>query len=210
MPIILKNITKKYNDNLIFDNFSFTFEEGNVYALTGTVGAGKTTLLNIISKITNVDSGTINGMNTKIISYLFQDNRLLKSKNVSENIRFVLKDNTSKSNSNKIIEEYLKLFGLYEYRNYNINELSGGMQKKLAIARALAIPNYNVFLLDEPFNNIDVKQKNSIMENIIKITPKDAIIIIVTHNIEDIQKFTDKVYVLDKIPNTKLNTKTIS
>jgi len=203
MSIVLENINKTYNNQQIFKNFSFLFEDGNMYVLTGTVGVGKTTLLNIITQITDIDSGMISGMNDKKISYLFQDNRLIKSKNVSDNIRFVLKDSMNKIEANKVIEDYLKLFDLYEYRNYNVDKLSGGMQKKLAIARTLAIPNYDILILDEPFNNIDIKQKNIIMENIIKLVPKHAIVILVTHNVEDVINFVSEVYVLEKIPNSK-------
>jgi len=209
MPIVLENINKTYNNQQIFKDFSFLFEDGNMYVLTGTVGVGKTTLLNIITQITDIDSGMISGMYDKKISYLFQDNRLIKSKNVSDNIRFVLKDSMNKVESNKLIEDYLKLFDLYEYRNYNVDQLSGGMQKKLAIVRTLAIPNYDILILDEPFNNIDIKQKNIIMENIIKLVPKHAIVILVTHNVEDVKNFANEVYVLEKIPNSKFYIHTI-
>lgn len=209
MSIILKNINKTYNNMPIFKDFSFEFEEGNIYAITGTVGSGKTTLLNIISKITDIDSGSILGLENKKISYLFQDNRLLKNKNVTENLRFVLKDSMTKNESDTLIEKYLKLFGLYEYKDYNINKLSGGMQKKLAIARALLTPNFNVLILDEPFNNLDINQKNITMQDIIQTISNETIVIIVTHNIEDIQKFVDRVYVLNHKPNSKFEVKII-
>lgn len=209
MPIILNNISKTYGNTEIFKNFSFEFKEGNIYSLTGTVGIGKTTLLNIISSVAQIDSGEITGLNNKKISYLFQDNRLLKNKNVSENLRFVLKDYMNKMDSDKIIEKYLKLFGLFDYRDSKICGLSGGMQRKLAIARALALPNFDILLLDEPFNNIDIKQKNSIMKTIISNIPKNAIVILVTHNVQDIYEFIDKVYILNEHPNNSFEIKNV-
>jgi NitT/TauT family transport system ATP-binding protein len=204
MPIILKNINKKYNNIEIFKNFSLVFEENNIYAITGKVGTGKTTLLNIISKLTPIDSGEIYSTDNKKISYLFQDNRLLKNKSVSDNIRFVLKDTMNSKDSNILIEKYLKMFDLYEYKDYSIDKLSGGMQKKLAIARALLVPNYDILLLDEPFNNIDIAQRNIIIKNITETLPKNAIVIIVTHDIENVKDFTDKIYNLNMPPNDKL------
>lgn len=207
MPIILNNISKQYADIQIFKDFSFEFIENNIYALTGTIGIGKTTLLNIIASISKIDSGEIKGLEEKRISYLFQDNRLLKHKNVSENLRFVLKDRVTKNDSDIVIDKYLKLFGLYDYKYSRINELSGGMQRKLAIARALAFPDFNLLLLDEPFNNIDVNQKNDIMKIILSNIPKDSIIILVTHNIQDIYEFLDKIYILNKHPNNSFDIK---
>ena len=209
MSIILNNISKSYGITEIFKNFSFEFKEGNIYALTGTVGIGKTTLLNIISSVTQVDSGEITGLNKRKISYLFQDNRLLKNKNVAENIRFVLKDYMNKSDSDKVIEKYLKLFGLYDYKNSKLSELSGGMQRKLAIARSLALPDFDILLLDEPFNNIDVKQKTSIMKTIISNIPPNSIVILVTHNVQDIYEFLDKIYILNEHPNNSFEVKTL-
>lgn len=184
MPISLKNINKEYNGKPIFKDFSFTFEEGNIYVITGPIGVGKTTLLNILAGITSIDSGTIEGIKQKTISYLFQENRLLKNKNVSENIGFILKDTINKEESKIIIEKYLKLLNLYEYKDYNINNLSGGMQRKLAIARSLAFPSYDLLILDEPFNNIDENQRDYIMNNIMNLINEKTILILVTHNAE--------------------------
>ena len=209
MPITLNKISKKYNGVEVFKDFTFEFKEGNIYIITGTVGIGKTTLLNIISSNTSIDSGEIIGLKEKKLSYLFQDNRLLKNKSVMDNLRFVIEDKIRKSDQDNVIEKYLKLFGLYEYKDYGINELSGGMQKKIAIARALAFPNFNVLLLDEPFNNIDIKQKNNIMKIVLDNIPKDTIVILVTHNIQDIQDFVDKVYVLDAKPIHSLSAQNI-
>lgn len=209
MSLTLNKISKKYNGTDIFKDFTFEFKEGNIYVITGTVGIGKTTLLNIISSSTSIDSGEVTGIKEKKLSYLFQDNRLLKHKSVMDNLRFVLEDKISKSDQDKVIEKYLKLFGLYEYKDYGINQLSGGMQKKLAIARALAFPDFNVLLLDEPFNNIDLKQKNNIMKTILDNIPKDTIVILVTHNVQDIQSFVDKVYILDENPIHSLSIQNI-
>ena len=88
----LKNIYKRYDNELILDNINIGFDEGEIFSLLGPSGCGKTTLLNIMAGLRGFEKGKIEGFNNKTISYVFQEPRLLKHLTVYENIELVLKD----------------------------------------------------------------------------------------------------------------------
>lgn len=198
MIVRLKNINKIYENNIIYKDFSIDFEENKIYVITGDIGTGKTTLLNIIAGIAPIDGGRVIKDESVKISYLFQENRLLENQSVYHNLKFVLEKSIPNEEIEKQVDYYLKLFGLYEYKYSNVIKLSGGMKKKLAIVRALMITNYNLLILDEPFNNISLNQKKEIMEKIKKYKNINSTIIIVTHDLENVKEFADYVIKLVK------------
>lgn len=155
--ISLIDVYKKYGNEKIFEKFNMSLKKNSINAILGPSGTGKTTLLNIISGIEDIDSGEViyNGNN---ISYIFQEDRLIPWLSVYDNIAFVLKSKYSKKNIKNIVDKYLKLVKLQNHRDKYPRELSGGMKRRVAIARAFAYES-DLLLMDEPFKGIDMELK---------------------------------------------------
>jgi len=180
----LDNITKSYNGRMVLNKFSLHVEKGSPTCLFGESGCGKTTVLNIISGLTPIDSGIIRGIEGKRISYLFQEDRLLNSATAEENIMLSAKN---KELSKKIIE----VCEITEYLSQYPPQLSGGMKRRVAIARAVAFDG-DILLLDEMFNGIDLNRVEKISGFLNKII-KDKICIIVSHNLREAELFRAEV-----------------
>lgn len=186
--IELKNIIKKYGDKTVYDNFSFAFEDGKITALLGESGAGKTTLLNIIAGLTDYD-GEVKKEGG--VSFVFQTDRLIKNLTVFENLKLILRDI-----NDKVIDDALFSVGLLSAKNLYPKELSAGMARRVAILRAFLYPS-EILLMDEPFINLDVSLKFSLMETVKKMqkkTPKT--VVFVTHDIKEAVSLADRVAVV--------------
>ena len=186
--IELKNIIKKYGDKTVYDNFSFAFEDGKITALLGESGAGKTTLLNIIAGLTDYDGEVKKDGG---VSFVFQTDRLIKNLTVFENLKLILRDI-----NDKVIDDALSSVGLLSAKNLYPKELSAGMARRVAILRAFLYPS-EILLMDEPFINLDVSLKFSLMETVKKMqlkTPKT--VVFVTHDIKEAVSLADRVAVV--------------
>lgn len=187
--IKLKNITKKYGDKTVYDNFSFDFEGGKITALLGESGAGKTTLLNIIAGITDYN-GEISGISGDI-SFVFQTDRLIKNLTVKENLKLVLKNATDEK-----IDAALDSIGLLSAKDLYPKELSAGMARRVAILRAFLYPS-DLLLMDEPFINLDVSLKYSLMNAVKEMQNNCAkTVLFITHDIKEAVYLADRVAVL--------------
>lgn len=210
MKRYVKNICKTFENLKVLDNINIDFVENGVTCILGPSGAGKSTLLNIIASVTEADSGNVEGFSEKAISYVFQEDRLLEWRTVEENIAFVLKDKYSKREREEYINQYLKMVGLYEYREYYPNKLSGGMKQRVSIARAFAYPS-EVLIMDEPFKSLDINTKQSLMKCLEELMNKhNRTVIFVTHDIEEAVILGDEIVILTdkpaKVTNVIRNT----
>jgi NitT/TauT family transport system ATP-binding protein len=204
----------KQGENLIFKNLDFTIKKGQFISFFGPSGCGKTTLLNIISGLDKDYSGSVqpgSTTSTKVtsqgitntysfsnISYMFQSPRLFDWLTAIENIKYPIK---KKKNSEKIANDLIKKIGLEKYKNEYPNRLSGGMQRRIALARAFA-PNPNILLLDEPFISIDKKIANLLRKLLIKLWKKNKpIIIFVTHDLDEAIELADRICFLSNLPS---------
>ena len=142
---------------------------------------GKTTLLNILAKVIKPDSGVITGIQGRRISYVFQDDRLLSWLSVRKNLEI------SNILSLEELEYLLEYFEIKTSENKLIKELSGGMKRKVDLIKAILFDG-DIFILDEPFNGIDDKSKEKII-NLLLEKAKSKLIIIVTHDLNDAKKF---------------------
>lgn len=186
--IELKNIIKKYGDKTVYDNFSFAFEDGKITALLGESGAGKTTLLNIIAGLTDYD-GEVKKEGG--VSFVFQTDRLIKNLTVFENLKLILRDI-----NDKVIDDALSSVGLLSAKNLYPKELSAGMARRVAILRAFLYPS-EILLMDEPFINLDVSLKFSLMETVKKMQLKSPkTVVFVTHDIKEAVSLADRVAVV--------------
>lgn len=195
----IKNITKYYNDLKVLEDISIDFHKNKTTCILGPSGCGKTTLLNIISKIINEDSGEIIGFDEDI-SFVFQEDRLIEWKNISDNISFVLKGKMDKLQIETTVDKYLKLVNLEEYKYYYPKDLSGGMRQKTSILRAFAYSS-KLLIMDEPFKSLDINSKHILIEFFKELrTMESRTCIIVTHDIEEALALGDKIVILTEKP----------
>ena len=154
MDLAIKSLNKSYADLNVFKNFKIQIPEKKITCILGPSGCGKTTLLNIIGGIIKADSGEFKGFEDNVVSYLFQEPRLLKWKTVWGNIEFVLKDIYSREKRNEILSRYLEMVDLKDFKDYYPDKLSGGMVQRVSIARAFIYPS-DILLMDEPFKGLE-------------------------------------------------------
>ncbi|EJO5346547.1 ATP-binding cassette domain-containing protein [Clostridium botulinum] len=193
----LINACKAYGEKIVFKDLSLNFEKNKITALLAPSGYGKTTLLNVIAGLESLDNGEIIIENQQI-SYMFQENRLLPWLTVYENIAFVLKSNIPKEKIGNIIDKYLDLVRLKEYKNCKLDKLSGGMKRRVALARAIAYKS-QVLIMDEPFKGLDLILKKEIISEFLKIWENHKrTVIVVTHDINEAKLLAHNIYFLEE------------
>lgn len=196
------NIKKNYGERKILAGVSFEGEEGKVTVILGESGCGKSTLLGILSNNIKDFSGEIvfDRDISSGISYIFQEDTLIPWKTVYENIEYVLKDKISASEMRTYIEKYLKIVNLLEYKDEYPEHLSGGMKRRVGIARAFAYPSDYLFM-DEPFEFLDIKTKGEIIEYFKLLQEENKkTVLFITHDIESALKIGDKIVVFSSKP----------
>jgi len=207
--IEINNINKFFGKKEVLKNISFSFERGKTNLIIGESGSGKTTLLRILIGLHKIDSGNIlyDGRDfTQLqikekrklrqeIGVLFQRGALYDFMNVEENIMFPLTMFTDNSYEEKLdrVNNCLKRVNLENCNNLKISELSGGMVKRVSIARAIVM-NPNYLLCDEPNSGLDPKTA-IIIDNLIKeITEESNITTIVnTHDMNSVMEIGEKI-----------------
>ena len=204
--IEVKHIYKKFKKEYIFEDFSISFANRKVTSIIGPSGCGKTTLLRMIAGLELYEKGQISGINQRSISYVFQEDRLLPWLNVFQNIELVLKSKFTPKETKLKVQEVLTQLDLSEAAEMMPDELSGGMQRRVAIGRALAY-DADIILLDEPFKGMDSKLKNEVLPQLAAVWEKaEKTIILVTHDIADARELSDIVYELSGRPLKKVET----
>lgn len=196
----VKNINKSYGDLKVLENISIDFPKNQTTCILGPSGCGKTTLLNIMAGILDMDSGELTGFENEDISFVFQEDRLIPWKNVEENLSFVLKDKMHKEEIAEIINNYLELVGLEEYKNYYPKDLSGGMKQRINILRAF-IYSSKMLIMDEPFKSLDMYNKQIVMDFFKELmAAKNRTCIMVTHDMEEAFTLGDRIVILTDKP----------
>ena len=176
--IEIKELYKKFDNKVVLNNISFTINTKGITGLMANSGAGKTTIINIILGFLNADSGSINNLPNNI-AVVFQEDRLLEWLTPLKNIKIC---------GNIELEEIDKIFTEFKIDNTKpISKLSGGMKRRVAIARAILYKS-EFIILDGPFKGLDDKTKKTVMDIIIKESEKNPILFI-THNIDEIKYF---------------------
>lgn len=150
MDIVLSNICKSFGENRVLDCLSWAFPGGQISCVQGPSGCGKTTLLRLIAGLEKPDSGEIRGAEGKKISAVFQENRLLENLTAEKNLLLTARSGFTRTDARELLND-LGLSGAEQRRTC---ELSGGMQRRVAVARALAA-DYELLLLDEPLTGLD-------------------------------------------------------
>ena len=199
----VKNICKTYQSQNgeieALKNISFDIKEGEYISIIGPSGCGKSTLLSIISGLESKSSGEIY-IDGKI-GYMLQKDNLLEWRTIYKNVLLGLeiqKENTQENR--EYVEELLKKYGLYEFKDKYPAQLSGGMRQRVALIRTLALKP-DVLLLDEAMSALDYQSRLSISDDIFNIIKKEGkTAIMVTHDIAEAVSLSDRVIVLTKRP----------
>ena len=184
----VKNICKTYQSQNgeieALKNISFDICEGEYISIIGPSGCGKSTLLSIISGLENKTSGEIY-IDGKI-GYMLQKDNLLEWRTIYKNVLLGLeiqKENTPENRA--YVEELLKKYGLYEFKDKYPTQLSGGMRQRVALIRTLAI-RPKLLLLDEAFSALDYQTRLMVTEDVYKILKAENITaLMVTHDISE-------------------------
>lgn len=174
MGITLEQVSKHYQKEILHD-ISISFPEQGLILLTGPSGEGKTTLAHMILGILKPDSGKVLGIEGMRFSAVFQEDRLFEDFTIADNINAPCKDKLSDSQLNALLQS----LGLEGTAHQYPGELSGGMKRRVAFARALAFDG-DFFLLDEPFSGLDEKAKALVSRQILSLCQKKAVLLI-TH-----------------------------
>ncbi len=188
------------------DRVNLTVREGEFVSIVGPSGCGKTTLLRIIDGLILPDEGEV-CINGHVVrepgrdrAMVFQDFGLLPWKTVTENIRFALQMRKIPGDHSEIVRRHVELVGLKGFEHHYPHELSGGMQQRVGIARALTI-DPEVLLMDEPFAALDAQMREVLQAELLKIWEQTAkTIIFITHSIDEAVYLSDRVVVLSQRP----------
>ena len=202
MKLEIKNISKKFNDNLVLDNINMQLTSNNIYGFSGRNGSGKSVLLKIISGLYFPTTGNI-FLNDKKIDYhenllpslgvLIESPKFFHNLTCYENLEII--GNISKKVEKEDILRVLEIVNLISEKDKKFSKCSLGMKQKLGIASAI-INDPDILILDEPFNGIEEASVLKIKEYL-KSIKKNKIIILSTHIKEDLEELSDQIFYFD-------------
>jgi phospholipid/cholesterol/gamma-HCH transport system ATP-binding protein len=211
-PIVIDNLHKKFGDQTVLNGVSLQVQRGETVAVLGRSGTGKSVFLKLIIGLQPSDSGSvtiegqqITGLDVKHlnevrkkIGFLFQQAALYDSLTVEENVAFPLSRHTNMSDAdrNTRVRELLGSVGMDQDLNKMPSEISGGMQKRVGLARALAL-DPNILLFDEPTAGLDPITAAEIGKLILELKQKrEMTAIVVTHDIRGAKVFSDRMVLI--------------
>lgn len=177
--IKIEHISVLYQTKQVFEDFSLEIEEGSTVCITGESGVGKSTLLKVMMGLVLPAQGRICGLEGKKTSVIFQEDRLCEQLSAIKNVMMVLEGKHKREIAGNHLLELLKAEDLEQ----QTIRLSGGMKRRVSIARAFAYPS-DIILMDEPFTGLDDANKQKTIEYMLKYK-KERTLIFVTHDIND-------------------------
>jgi cell division transport system ATP-binding protein len=205
--IELNDVTVSFDGQIVLDRLNLSIKSGEFVYLVGATGAGKSSLLRLLYMDLKPDSGTVEVLDydsvitrtaeiphlRRKLGIVFQDFKLLEDRDVFENVAFALYvTNTRRSDIKKKVFHALSDVGISHKRNQMPNELSGGEQQRVVIARAI-VNTPSILLADEPTGNLDPSASAEIMELIKKINMRGTAVLMATHNYELVRKYPARV-----------------
>jgi phospholipid/cholesterol/gamma-HCH transport system ATP-binding protein len=211
--LALKNVTKKFGDNIVLDNISLGVEKGRCTVVIGPSGCGKTVLIKHLIVLLRPGSGEVYFKDRRIdnleeselnrirvhFGFLFQGGALFDSLSVAENILFPIRQHyrvTASSGVDELVRSKLAMVGLDGFQDYYPARLSGGERKRVALARAIAL-NPEVILYDEPTTGLDPIRADTINELILKLQRGLGVTsVVVTHDMKSAYKVADRIVML--------------
>lgn len=206
--IEVKDLVKKYDDNIAVDNISLSIEEGEIYGILGSNGAGKSTAISLICSLLFPNSGEIKILGEDIrknsisikrnIGLVPQNIALYRQFTAYENVKFFgelygLRGKRLK----EAIDNALEFTGLLDIKKKKAEKFSGGMLRRLNIACAI-VHNPKILIMDEPTVGIDPQSRNNIMQAVKKLNENGVTIIYTTHYMEEAEALCSKIAIIDK------------
>lgn len=206
--IVVKNLKKSYSSKIVTDNISVTFYSGQIVALIGHNGAGKTTFLNQLNGLISSDSGSIqiNGIDVtnhpnqarELVSSMPQFQVPIKGVTIQEAVECIgalkgMKKSDIQSSSNQLIS-YLNL---EKWRHTTGEKLSGGLQRLTSFAMSV-VDTPSIVILDEPTNDVDPYRRMLMWRHLHNLANQGSTIIIVTHNLFEVERYADRYLMIDK------------
>jgi len=205
-PLVINQLTKKFGSATAVDEVTFSIKPGEIFGLLGPNGAGKTTIISTIMTLLSATSGTVEVFGTSpsknpsqaksMIGYVPQE--LVHHGFFT--VQKILEYHASYFGEKKDPEHLsylLHKFDLYVHRNKMVNQLSGGMKRRLMIAKAL-VHHPKILLLDEPTAGVDIELRYSLWEFIHELKKKNISILLTTHYLEEAEQLCDRIGILQK------------
>lgn len=199
-----KEVVKQYAGHLALNKVSIRIPENTIYGLLGPNGAGKTTMIRIINQITAPDSGEVllNGKPLKPedvhhIGYLPEERGLYKKMKVGEQVLYLARlKGLSKEDAKRQMTHWFQKFGIEEWKNKKVEELSKGMQQKVQfITTVLHEPKLLIF--DEPFSGFDPVNAEMLKKEILELKENGATIILSTHNMSSVEELCEEITLIN-------------
>ena len=206
--ISIKGLTKSYGDVRALDNFSMEVREGEFFGFLGPNGAGKTTTINILAGLTTYKEGEVKVFGKDVVRDYREARRLIGLVpqefnfddyfTVEEILRFYAGYfGMRRREARKRVDELLVQFDLAQKRNVHVRELSGGMKRRLLIARAL-IHEPRILILDEPTAGVDVELRRDLWRSMQEYNKKGATILLTTHYIEEAERLAKRIGIINR------------
>ncbi|MCR9286632.1 ATP-binding cassette domain-containing protein [Saprospiraceae bacterium] len=204
----LENVVKTYQKHIAVNEVSFEVKKGGIFGLLGPNGAGKTSLIRIITTITGADEGTIfldgeklNSSHPGKIGYMPEERGLYKKMKVGEQIMYLAQlKGLSKKGAKEQIQYWFKRFGIEDWWDKKVEELSKGMQQKVQFI-ATVIHQPKLLILDEPFSGLDPINTNLIKDEIRRLNSEGVSIIFSTHRMEQVEEICEDIVLINNGKN---------
>ena len=191
----LINVAKSFDEVDILENINIHVNKGELVSILGPSGSGKSTIFNLITNLTDVDSGEIK-INGKV-SYMYQKDMMVPWKKVIDNIGLPLIFNgKSKGEARSEVEKHIKAFGLDDFKYKYPNQLSGGMKQRANLLKTY-LTSDDIMLLDEPFGALDSITRRKLQLWLLDlIKDMKSTILFITHDIDEAIFLSDRIYII--------------
>ena len=216
--ILIRNLTKRYLEGsvLAFEDLTLEVHENEILCILGPSGCGKTTLLKIIDGLMPADAGEVQIDGARVqgprptVAMVFQHFGLFPWKTVKENIGYGLRvQGRPAAEIEAAVQKYVKMVSLEGFEQAYPYQLSGGMQQRSGLARALAI-NPKILLMDEPFGAVDAQTREILQEELLRIWEVEKkTMVFITHSIDEAILLGDRVVVMSPRPGRIRETLTV-
>ena len=197
--ILLKNISKSFDDMEILKNINIEVNEGELVSILGPSGSGKSTIFNILTNIIKSDNGEV-----KIdgnLSYMYQKDMMVPWKKVIDNIGIpLIFKGKSKKEAREEVKKHIDEFGLSGFEYKYPSQLSGGMKQRANFLKTYLTSN-DIILLDEPFGALDSMTRRKMQNWLLELTKEmKSTILFITHDIEEAILLSDRIYIISEKP----------
>lgn len=181
MDIVIDGVDKSFGVARVLRGVTLRLHEGEVSCLMGPSGTGKTTLLRLLLGLESADAGRIEGTGPGTVSAMFQEDRLCETLTAVENVALVLPPRTSRREVRRMLEKILP----GDCMKRPAMQLSGGMRRRVSLARAVAYPSHTI-VLDEPFTGLDRDTKRTVIDFLLA-ERHGRTLLVSTHSDEDVE-----------------------